>query len=930
MADINIASFDVDARAAIAQTNQFIASIDSLEKELIKLQKEGKDTSAVQAQLAAATANLDKILSQETKTTRGNVAAVQAMIIANNKASQSTKQLTDSQTKLDTAQKKSAGSTAAFLARSKNLSGALTRGAAALGNFAGGFGLSGIALGALSSGLEKLIEQFGRASLSQQSLDNVNKAYTETVSKETAALQVNFAALNNTSLSLSQRKEALGELIAQFPEYFAGLDAEKSTVEALKLAYEGTAIAIKSKALESAFGGEREALTSKKIQAEIERERLARRLAIDLLKEEGRAYTETDIAIKKSNIIRGIDGQITIYQASQVRAYTDEIKESKAALIELDNVQKDLTKSTISEDDKITELKAKRAAKLREDTKRIEDINKKNAQKRIDAADKAEADAAKKATARREKAQAEAEKERLEIEKLNKEFADGFELRAKEKAEAEAFAASLGGLKKQYADLQNQIENQTSRTDFAKFQELTAQADALKKEIATLETALESYGKVAEEIRRPPADTTTFEREVERAKLALGELRTEQFESDLARAKLENDALQRAGGNAQKEAEVRKFWSKEAEKAKREQAKQTLILQIDLARKELVLAQQTGELFGQEATDAKNELLALELQLAELTNTEYTVNIDVNDEDAKKKLKETTLAAIDFTQQAADQTFAFFAAQNQQLIAGLDNAVSAQKNALDALLNNGATTNVELVRLEQERLDKLNAERKKAAEKEAIIAQAQIAVNLALAVSKAAVEGGGIASVFTIASLLAAATFGFIQAKQAAANAYAEGTLYVDDKRAPNGKDTVPAWLDKGEAVITKQRNKQYANTVRAVHFGEVPAEYLDKAIRDYKSGSHLSDIGLGSVGLSTRSTRQAREERANRNKSAQVLTVSGGTSRTELTAALNYIGASLDGLNRQKLSGANLLTVVQSRANNISKMKNKARGKHG
>jgi hypothetical protein len=232
--------------------------------------------------------------------------------------------------------------------------------------------------------------------------------------------------------------------------------------------------------------------------------------------------------------------------------------------------------------------------------------------------------------------------------------------------------------------------------------------------------------------------------------------------------------------------------------------------------------------------------------------------------------------------------------------------------------------------LEQERLDKLNAERKKAAEKEAIIAQAQIAVNLALAVSKAAVEGGGIASVFTIASLLAAAAFGFIQAKQAAANAYAEGTLYVDDKRAPNGKDTVPAWLDKGEAVITKQRNKQYANTVRAVHFGEVPAEYLDKAIRDYKSGSHLSDIGLGSVGLSARSTKQAREERANRNKASQVLTVSGSTSQTELTAALNYIGASLDGLNKQKLSGANLLTVVQSRANNISKMKNKARGKHG
>ena len=100
MADINIASFDVDARAAIAQTNQFIASIDSLEKELIKLQKEGKDTSAVQAELARQTANLDKVLAQETKTMKGSTAAVQAMIIANNKASASTKQLTDSQAKL--------------------------------------------------------------------------------------------------------------------------------------------------------------------------------------------------------------------------------------------------------------------------------------------------------------------------------------------------------------------------------------------------------------------------------------------------------------------------------------------------------------------------------------------------------------------------------------------------------------------------------------------------------------------------------------------------------------------------------------------------------------------------------------------------------------------------------------------------------------
>jgi len=899
MADINIASFDVDARAAIAQTNQFIASIDSLEKELVKLQKEGKDTSAVQAQLAAATANLDKILSQETKTARGNTAAVQAMIIANNKASQSTKQLTDSQTKLDVAQKKSSNSTAAFLARSKNLSGALTRGAAALGNFAGGFGLSGIALGAVSSGLEKLIEYFGQASQAQQSLDNVNKAYVETVAAETAALNVNFAAANNTTLSLTQRKEALDALIQQFPGYFGGLDLEKATVQELQLAYEATTIAIKQKAIQTTLTAERSKISEKRVAAEIEVEkRLSafrkRRLS------EGKTEAQVEELIYKIRT----SGQVAFYED-----FLNIVVETTKAEEALNDVEKSLL-SQFTDTDKQKVKAAEEAAK-----RRVKD-------------EKAQDEAAKKRLASNKKAQDDAKKTAQEIAKSNQEIADDLQKRLDSESSA-PLSNSLSALRDALAKIDKLINEQTAVNDFAQFEELTLKANKLRAEIELVENAIGTIGKKPVEIKFE-ADTKPLEQQIENAQLALGELRAEQFESDLARAKLEKEALQRAGGNAQKEAEARKFWSNEAEKAKREQAKQTLLLQIDLARKELALAQQTGELFGREATDAKNELLALELQLAEITNKEYNVNVDVNAKEAKEKLKETTLAAIDFTQQAAEQTFSFFAAQNQQLIAGLDNAVSAQKNALDALLNNEATTNVELVRLEQERLDKLNAERKKAAEKEAIIAQAQIAVNLALAVSKAAVEGGGIASVFTIASLLAAASFGFIQAKQAAANAYAEGTLYVDDKRAPNGKDTVPAWLDKGEAVITKQRNKQYANTVRAVHFGEVPAEYLDKAIRDYKSGSHLSDIGLASVGLSARSTRQAREERAARNKSAQVSAASGGTSQVELTAALNYIGASLEGLNRQKLSGANLLTVVQSQANNISKMKNKARGKHG
>jgi len=153
------------------------------------------------------------------------------------------------------------------------------------------------------------------------------------VAAETAALNVNFAAANNTTLSLTQRKEALDALIQQFPEYFGGLDLEKATVQELQLAYEATTIAIKQKAIQTALAAERQKIISKQVAAELEFE--SKQLAFrNRLIAQGRTEAEAD-AIVSRNLLEG--------RGVAATEYLDIVQETAAAETALNELEKKLT-----------------------------------------------------------------------------------------------------------------------------------------------------------------------------------------------------------------------------------------------------------------------------------------------------------------------------------------------------------------------------------------------------------------------------------------------------------------------------------------------------------------------------------------------------------------------------------------------------------
>jgi hypothetical protein len=62
-----------------------------------------------------------------------------------------------------------------------------------------------------------------------------------------------------------------------------------------------------------------------------------------------------------------------------------------------------------------------------------------------------------------------------------------------------------------------------------------------------------------------------------------------------------------------------------------------------------------------------------------------------------------------------------------------------------------------------------------------------------------------------------------------------EGSEFVDkENRYPAGRDTVPARLNKGERVITTATNRQYYESLSAIHHHRIPAGVLNNFVKNW------------------------------------------------------------------------------------------------
>lgn len=190
--------------------------------------------------------------------------------------------------------------------------------------------------------------------------------------------------------------------------------------------------------------------------------------------------------------------------------------------------------------------------------------------------------------------------------------------------------------------------------------------------------------------------------------------------------------------------------------------------------------------------------------------------VDSEKEAAEKRKKEIEDALDRLIEATKQSTKQFIDAQIQQT----DVLIEQQKRRVDAARDIAENGNAELLELEQKRLDDLNKKRQKFVQAEQALALIEIAVNSAVAISKAAAAGNGVATALTVAAAVVALAGGFAQARaqaQAAAG-FAHGG-YTGD----GGKFEPAGIVHRGEFVITKEKTQKFRPILEAIHTGRNP-----------------------------------------------------------------------------------------------------------
>jgi hypothetical protein len=935
MADVNIASFDLDAAGALRAVTQLSNSIMGLEKELAQLQKEGKDTTVVQQKLAAATSSLDKVLKQETTTAKGASTQVKALKVATN-------DLAASQEKANKSGKSFGASLGRNAVSFKSFAGGLARGGTALANLAGGLGLAGGALAAVNIVSEKVIEGFvslfsasKNVAEVKQSIADASKEAIGAFVEEIGTSKALFSVLKDGNSTQAQRLKAIEQLNEKYPTALKNINLLTGGEQALAAAQK----AVNAEIINNIILQARQNVTSQIIQKQLENNNAIlakrRKLAEDAANEEVSLLDQ----IADAAISTAASTSTAAQAATSALPDAQTIRKTATAIADL-NAISNLEQDNVALTNSLKDLDVA-SAELRKTLEASVDLVPANQvvladlNKEVDkGAKSAKTNAAEQKALEGSLAALRAEQSRLNketeeatkvkdderLKKLSAEYVvvtkaitEAEKKIASYRGEVGILEGSLTSLQNAASEIQKVLRDQTSAEDREKLQALQDEYDALQTKIKEVEDSL----KKVEEVE----PKSVLEIDLDAAKSALSQLQAQQAAANVVLQQEQNKALELTKNNAQAQAIVRESFAKQATKAETDQRLAALRLQAQIAQAELNIATEASGVLSEEALKAKTDLLGIQQEIAKIEGEEFTAKVTV--ETDTKDLKKTLEDIAGFAEDLAGQVLDFAGSQIDNTIAQLEGAIDKQKSLLDELLGNEQTANAERVRLEQERLEALNKEREKAKNQEAIIAQAQIAINLALAVARATAEGGGVASALTVAAAIAAAIFGFVQARQTAQQAFYEGSLFVDDPRAPQGRDTISARLNRGEAVIPTDTNARYKKAIHGIYHERVPAQLANdffannsqwvEAMQAYKQGLISPQIQPVPVPVSM-----------------------GGGSRKStgdalpLASALGYVGRTISEQPRNVLRGKELVTIVKNKSSQLDKIRNKSKGKNG
>jgi tape measure domain-containing protein len=192
---------------------------------------------------------------------------------------------------------------------------------------------------------------------------------------------------------------------------------------------------------------------------------------------------------------------------------------------------------------------------------------------------------------------------------------------------------------------------------------------------------------------------------------------------------------------------------------------------------------------------------------------------DEQTSESKKQADDRKKAVLDGIEEVTKATLNLANAAINAAIEQTDAQINAQQKRVDAAAKIAEKGNAELLQIEEERLTKLNEKKANFVRTQQALAAIELVANSAVAISKAAAEGGA-AAPFTIAATLIALAAGLVaaRAQARAAASFASGG-YTGD----GGKYEPAGTVHRGEFVITKEKTQKFRPLLEAIHMGRDP-----------------------------------------------------------------------------------------------------------
>lgn len=264
-----------------------------------------------------------------------------------------------------------------------------------------------------------------------------------------------------------------------------------------------------------------------------------------------------------------------------------------------------------------------------------------------------------------------------------------------------------------------------------------------------------------------------------------------------------------------------------------------LFLDSEIKIREEKLANDKSLTEGQ-ITTLNDEIVKLKQQLTDAGKSNDESNAGNKNADADERIKKI-VAYSEAMGQLADSVIGFWQKANEAEAKALDRSIALQEKRVTAAQRIADRGNAQYLKEEEDRLTELNLKRENAARKQlgidAALQASQILVGITGAVAKIATPGIGIAeTIGAIAVIIGSLATGYSLVKSLQGNQpkLAKGDLYVRRNGNPSGVDTIPAWLNEGEAVTSAQKNKAYHPTMKAIHAGTIPPEQLNNFVNTY------------------------------------------------------------------------------------------------